>query len=64
MKEDYHYRDYVIVPYNHWKYDTNWIVEIKDPVIGLVHITRAVALDPERAAEIAVEEFIEAQKKA
>ena len=63
MREGYQYKDYVIVPYNHWKYDTVWIVEVKDPILGLVHITNVNALDPERAAEKAIEEFEDSLKK-
>lgn len=55
--EDFTYKNFVVVPYNHWKYDTVWIVEITDPEVGFQLFTRVFALDPREASQRAIEIF-------
>lgn len=62
MNQGFKYKEYTVVPYNHWKYDTAWVAEIYDPELGLIHVGHVSALDPQRACELAMEEYVEVRR--
>jgi hypothetical protein len=64
MTKGFTHNEFMVIPYNHWKYDTQWLVEIRDKKLVTIFITLVTALDPDGAAECAIEEFVEINKKS